>query len=173
MFQHALDAFVIAGRLIDELEEFSHLTRARVAWLWGPSPLPYRGGHAWAYITVPTVQGLLRDLFEHLLTEHAGDELDFLVLIDAEYWLANDQLHRERLVYHELSHVHQKTNTYGVPQYSKIDGRPLLKLVPHDTEVFHREIARYGPSIVGLEAHLQALAEGRQAEERLRRASPA
>jgi hypothetical protein len=158
------EAAAIADRLVQTVDELHHLRTARIAWIAMPPPVMLRGWPCAAFIAQPRVQGPLRVVFETLLDHWLGDEWDglppdYLVLVDAERWATLDAERQERLVYHELSHVRQREDRFGAPVFAN-DGRPRWRLVPHDTEVFHEEIRRYGTEICGLEAHEAALEEG-------------
>lgn len=164
-----------AAVLIRTLPEFGHVLHGRIAWLFSQLPLHLRGQAAAAFIAVPTCQGPMRDFFVWALESLAAplgfvEPLDFVVFVDvAMYARWPTDTHRERLVYHELCHVVQKTNSYGAPVFDNL-GRPRLKLRGHDTEVFDAEVARYGEAVCGLERHVAALKASRKRRGRRRRA---
>ena len=164
----ATDAAAIAYRLVQTVPELEHIKSARIAWLFTLDELKLGGGQKAAIISTPTVQGNLRKLFEWFLDEMTaelfdGDAADFLVRVSVGAWESIDAIRRERLVFHELCHLVHAEDRYGAPLFDD-EGRPALKLVPHDTEVFHEEIRRYGVEVVGLKEHVAAIEEGERRE---------
>lgn len=91
----------------------------------------------------PTCQGEMAPLFEWMLERLLGRLPRFLVILDAEYWAAANDLQREILIFHELAHVRQKLDKYGAPRFDK-DGLPVYGLHGHDVEEFTSVVARYG-----------------------------
>lgn len=160
----------IAGRLIADELEFAHLGLARIACIFSERALFLHGGQANAIIAVPTyMQGPLRHLVGWLLTEFVAplferEEADFLILFDRAIWDGLDPTRQERLVYHELLHVAARENEHGTPKLGQ-DGRPMLKLRPHDAELFNAELVRYGVDVCDAVDTAIAIADG----ERLRR----
>lgn len=125
-----------------------------------------------AFIGQPRVQGPLGALFTWMLAGACAkvlewDEPDFVIVIDAALWPDLDAVGQERLMYHELRHVAAVENEFGVPRLDH-EGRPLLKLVPHDAEFFHDEVEKYGVQVCGLEDAAIAIAEG-EANQRRRK----
>lgn len=167
----------IAERLIAELDEFAHLSYAGIVCVFSRRTPVLRGAECAAFIATPAVQGALRGLFDWSIARLAApvlerlglDEVAYLVLIDAALWPELDPERRERLIYHELCHVKMRENERG-PCLDR-QGRPLLKLVPHDTEVFNAEVRKYGPEVVGLEDHCFAIVEGSEAARQRRHAA--
>lgn len=160
----------LASRLIDELTEFSHCFAAKVVCVFSERQLFLRGAPAAAFIAAPFAQGAMKHLWTWLLTGFmaprlAWEEPDYVVLFDRPLWDALDAVGQERLVYHELKHIAQRTDEFGAPQFTK-EGTPKLKLIPHDAEYFDDEVTRYGVAVCGLDAHAVAIAEG---EARARR----
>lgn len=163
---------VIAARLVADEPEFAHLGLARLACVFSERELWLHGGQKAALIAAPGyVQGPIRHLLTWLVVGmvaplFAWEEPDFLILVDRAIWDSLDDVRRERLIYHELSHVQAKETEFGTPKLGQ-DGRPMLKLVPHDSEIFHAELVRYGLEVCGQEDLALAIVEG----ERRRRAS--
>lgn len=163
-FSHAPDARAIGTRLIAKEQEFAHLELARIAYLFSERELWLHGGPKAAIVADPRIQGTHRWLFDWMLAQLVREEFegykpDFLVYIDRALWDGMDDLHRERLVFHELKHIQPREDEDGTPRLDD-EGRPMLKLVPHDAEVFNSEIARYGVEVCGIEETAVAIAEG-------------
>jgi hypothetical protein len=155
----------IVAQLIEREQEFAHLGLARLACVFSERELWLHGGQKAAIIATPAyVQGPLRHLLTWLVAGLVAplfewEEPDFLILVDRALWDTLDPERRERLVYHELCHVQARETEFGTPRLGQ-DGRPMLKLVPHDAEAFHAEIERYGVEICGLEDTAIAIATG-------------
>ena len=182
-------AAAIAARLIGTLDDFNHLALAQPAILYVRSvpPLHVHGARANACIGPARVQaaGSLSGLWAWLVASWVGDlgpltagttgdltdGIAFLCFFDAGVWDDLEVLGRERLVYHELSHLKQKTDRDGLPRLDN-EGRPVLALVPHDYEFFDAEVRRYGPALCDLEPAAEAIAQGRKSRrpQTLRRA---
>jgi hypothetical protein len=168
-YRYAADAQEILARLVLERPEFGHLTQARVLCVLSERQPMLHGNPCIAHIGAPSVQGPYSWLFDWLLERFLADPLenqtlDYLVLIDAALWPTFDDVQRERLIYHELCHLQPKEDTHGRGIRLGNDGRPLLKVVPHDIEAFDEEIRRYGPRVVGIEDTCVAIADGLAAE---------
>jgi hypothetical protein len=184
--------FLIEDRFATELQ---HLAQARILYVRSEREVLLRGFPAAAYICKPRVQGAMSAFVEDLLAQFAapqfeGYDPDFLVRIDAACWDAlghtetADQfwrahhlpappaatwpIGRERLIFHELSHIYQRVDKDGAPAFSQDDGRPVLALRPHDAELFHGELECYGPTVCGAVDTALAIAAGGRFEQRRR-----
>jgi hypothetical protein len=151
--------------LITRLPEFAHLAHARIVCIFSERQLFLHGGPCAAFITTGThTMGPCRHLVDWLLAGFVApvlnqEDADFLILIDRPLWDGLDAERRERLLYHELCHVHAKEDEFGSPKVGN-DGRIQLKLVPHDAEVFNAELERYGPVVCDFDQTLAAAVEG-------------
>ncbi|MCC6989940.1 MAG: hypothetical protein IT181_13125 [Acidobacteria bacterium] len=129
-----------------------------------------------AFVIQPKVQGPLSPMFGWALAQFCrplleGHSPDYLIVYDAGLWTSMTALQREALMYHELSHLHVKEDPEtGAPKIGD-DGRIVLQVVPHDTEVFHSEIERYGPVALELEQLVGALRTGTENARRKQRAA--
>lgn len=159
-------------RLIREVDEFVHLSEARIACLGSQRTPMLRGASCRAFIAIPGVQGPLSPLFDWMIANlceplFARELPDFLVVIDAAVWPTLDALRQERLVFHELKHVVVREDEFGVPKFGQ-DHRPALKLIPHDYEFFDSEVRRYGADVCELVDAAVAIAAGSRTGERRR-----
>lgn len=164
-YRYAADAQEILARLVLERPEFGHLAQARVLCVLSERQPVLHGNPCVAHIGIPSVQGPYSWLFDWLLERFLADalegqSLDFLVLIDAALWPTFDDVRKERLIYHELCHLQPKEDALGRGIRLGNDGRPLLKVVPHDVEAFNEEIRRYGPTLLELDDTCIAIADG-------------
>jgi hypothetical protein len=174
-FSLATDAQRLAETLIRTVDRFAHLAQARYVCLLSQPAVTLQGTERAAIVCLPNVQGPLKRMFDWMVASLCApvlnwDEPDFLILIDAAYWSSRDTtgMRKERLVYHELCHVVARTNEYGVPKLDH-EGRPMLKLVPHDAEFFHDEVERYGLEVCQLEETAASIAAGFRKDERDKR----
>jgi hypothetical protein len=169
----AAEPKAIAARLIANLEDFSHLKDADplLLFVFSERALPFRGGMAAAVIIEPRWQGPLGIVAEFLVAqltrqqESVALDPDYVVIVDASNWRSLDAERRERLIWHELSHLVAREDEWGVIRRSQ-EGKPLLKLVPHDFEYFESEIRRYGVEVCGADGLPHAVVAGEAAKRR-------
>lgn len=168
-YRYAVDAQEILARLVLERAEFGHLTQARVLCVLSERQPMLHGNPCYAFIADPRVQGPFAPFFDWLVERFLAEplehqSLDYLVMIDAAHWPTYTDVQQERLIYHELCHLQPKEDTHGRGIRLGNDGRPLLKVVPHDIEAFNEEIRRYGPQLLEIEDTCVAIADGLVAE---------
>jgi hypothetical protein len=186
----------IAAHLVEDRRsnELGFLRSARLLYIRSEREVMLHGHPAAAYICRPRVQGAMSAFVEDLVAGFARDQFDghdpdFIVRVDAALWdalgtqtePASDfyrALHlqtfadadwsigQERLVFHELLHLYQRTDKDGALKFSEEDGRPMLALRPHDAELFHGELESYGPTVCGAVDTAIAIAEGARLENR-------
>jgi hypothetical protein len=172
-FALAPDAQAAMGTLIARLDEFAHLSDARIVCVNSERVPMLRGNPCVAFIGQPSVQGPYSPWFTWALAQFcaplcAGELPDFLVMIDRAVFESLDNERRERVLYHELCHVVPREDEFGIPKLGQ-DGRLLLKIIPHDFEFFDREVRRYGPDTCELVPAALALADGLRAAQQRRR----
>lgn len=149
------------------LPEMSHTRQARIVAVLSQIQPRLHGHPCRAFICDPKVQGPLRPWFGWALAAFCtpllkGESPDYLIVYDAALWASYTPKQREMLTYHELLHLHAKEDPEtGVPKLDD-DGRPLLVIAPHDTEIFHAEIEKYGPAALELDPLLAAIVEGQR-----------
>lgn len=156
---------MIMGRLLN-LDEFAHLREANLA-VFMADRITQAGKVVLGDVSVPRVQGRLNGLFAHLLRQLMGFDPDFIIRINQVFWRAANSREREALVYHELCHIVQRTDSDGDLMFDDDTGAPKLALVTHDIEEFNAVAERYGawmPDVVAFRQALQnyedALREG-------------
>lgn len=169
----AAEPAAIVARLVAGCDEFAHVQEAdpRLLVLFSQRVIPFRGGRAWAVIIQPRWQGPLGMVAEFLLAQlgrpvFEGEDPDYVVLVDAAIWSALDAEGRERLMFHELSHLQAQEDEWGAIRRSKETGKPLLKLVPHDVELFESEMRRYGVEVCHAEGFMHAIIDGEASRKR-------
>jgi hypothetical protein len=134
----------IAARLLN-LPEHEDLKdgEATIDWLLKRDEKVKGGRTILGTVHMPRVQGELSECFEWLLSRLLGRQPDFLIVLDQRYWFEASPLHREILVYHELTHCIHKRDMYGELLYT-LDDRPRWGLRGHDVEEFAAVVRRYG-----------------------------
>lgn len=152
------------------MDRFAHLAQARFACVLSQPEVRLHGSMCHALVGIPTVQGPFGRLFTWMLASLLQpvlewEEPDFVILIDAAAWPSRDAVRQERLIYHELRHVVARENEYGVPRLDA-EGRPMLRLVPHEAEFFLDEVERFGVQACDLEDACVAIAEGVRLDRR-------
>jgi hypothetical protein len=163
------------------LDPFAHLSRHTIGCLFCRRPLTDRGAAARGIVCVPAQlsgksheRQLLEWCYAELFREQLAGELpDFVITFDYALWQLDSAVEREQLCYHELAHIQQRRDKWHAPQYEK-SGRPALHLVPHDVEVFHSELQRYGAIVPAFDATAASITIGARSaagsSRRLRRA---
>ena len=169
----AKDPAAMAARLIATAEELEHLEQARplLLVLFSQRTIVFRGGTCAAVIIQPRWQGPLGMVAEFLLAQLGqpvleGNDPEFVILVDHAIWSGLDAERRERLMFHELMHLQPMENEWGVIRRSKETGKPLLKLVPHDIELFAAELVRYGVAACDADHVPKAIIEGEARRKR-------
>lgn len=174
-FQLAEEPQAILARLVEDVPAFAHLGLARIACVFSERQLFLHGGACHALIAVPTyMQGPLRHLVGFLISRFVGplfdgEEPDFVILFDRAIWDSLDTVRRERLCFHEALHIDARESDSGTPKLGQ-DGRPMLKLKPHDVELFHAEIERFGVEVCDAVDTAIAIAEGERRNKRAKTA---
>lgn len=168
-FTLAPDVAAVAQRLLAE-DGFAHLHRARIGCLFSARVILDRGAVCRALVVVPAqisskqIERVFHEwaMAQLLVPVFHGDLPDFVVFVDLAQWTAASALEQEQLVFHELSHIVQKRSSYDVPVFDH-DGRPALRLAPHDAELFYAEVTRYGRIVPSFDDTAVAIAEGAHA----------
>lgn len=163
----AAEPATIAERVILEFEEHGYVREAapRLLFLFSQRTLFLHGGQKAAVIVQPRWQGPLGMVAEFMLAQLGrpvldGLDPDYVVIADIAIWNGLDAERRERLISHELSHLQPQQDEFGCVRRSKETGKPLLKLAPHDVELFESEMRRYGVEVCGAEDFVMAVVNG-------------
>lgn len=128
--------------------DHAHLEDATIGYLWarseqlksgrrtlGTAALGQRQNSTWSHAR--------RQLQER---EWFGHITDFVITLDAAWWLQADDLQRLALLEHELYHCGQARDKHGDLRFRK-DGTPVWGIRPHDIEEFHGVVMRYGTAM--------------------------
>lgn len=136
-----------AARLIDDPEHV-HIKdhEVKIEYLLDTGIETKGGKRVLGAVVVPMVQGRLRRLFDQILAEWldvVGVGVDYLIIIDDDFWRDASDREREALIWHELSHIKQDVDAFGSPKFNQ-EGKAVMRLVEHDVAAFHSEVERYG-----------------------------
>lgn len=148
----------IAARLIAECPEFQHLIdgEACIRFLLDTDETIKQGKRVVGSANLPTVQGGLKGVFDWLINRlFDGPKVDFLIILEHDYWEAADEKTREILIFHELCHCIHKRDKDGDPRYDE-DGRPCWGIIAHDVEEFNATVRRYGAYSDDIKAFIEA-----------------
>lgn len=75
-----------------------------------------------------------------------GDVPEYLITLDAEHCRTCDDTDFCMLIEHELYHIAQAKDIFGMPRFSRMTGEPVLMIAAHDVEEFVGVVRRYGMS---------------------------
>lgn len=70
----------------------------------------------------------------------------YLITLDAEYCRNCSDVDFCMLVEHELYHIAQAKDEFGMPKFNQMTGEPSLMIASHDVEEFVGVVRRYGMS---------------------------
>lgn len=153
------------------LDEHRHIVEAeaRIEFLMRTHDEVKGGRRVLGTVFRPDVQGRLRDVFQWLLDDRfalaEGDKpIDYLIVLDADFWLEADDRAREILVYHEMTHIQPAFDKMGGQRFDRDTGLPVLTLVGHDIEEFSAVVRRYGTYSRDLREFIAAASEGDAAQ---------
>jgi hypothetical protein len=85
---------------------------------------------------------------------------DFILTFDASYASICSDAQWCALCEHELSHCGVERDAFGAPKFKKSTGLPSFTLRGHDVEEFVGVVRRYGAAAAGVQAMIDAAAEG-------------
>lgn len=97
---------------------------------------------------------------EQQAREWFGELPDFIITLDAEFWIAASVESRLALLEHELHHCGQQTDDFGMPQFNARTGRPKFCILPHDVEEFAGVVERYGADAARVRRFIEAAERG-------------
>lgn len=74
---------------------------------------------------------------------------DFIITIDANFWVSASDAQACALIEHERYHAAQDVDPFGAPKFSKATGRPVFVIRGHDVEEFVGVVCRNGAGAAG------------------------
>lgn len=127
-------------------EHLHHLSWGQVGFLWAPQAFA-KGMHfvmGQCEQVMIAAGGWKRERQEQQLKEWFGEIPRFLITIAAGYVAECSDADFCALIEHELYHIAQALDGFGLPKFSRETGLPVLRLRGHDVEEFHGVVRRYG-----------------------------
>jgi hypothetical protein len=85
---------------------------------------------------------------------------DFILTFDVSYAAGCTDAQWCAICEHELAHCGVERDEFGAPKFRKSTGQPAFTLVGHDIEEFIGVVRRYGAATAGVQAMIDAAAEG-------------
>lgn len=111
-------------------------------------------------MNLPRFQGELKGFSDWMLATICGRTLpDYILILDAEWWMEATPRLREMLVYHELCHCHHAVDKDGEKRFTE-EGLPIWDLMGHDIEEFNAVVERYGALMPDVKRFIVALRKG-------------
>lgn len=136
--------FIEAGPLHNP--EHEHLQQATIGVLWTNAPNQKAGNVIAGMAELPNCAGATwaKAKQRWQLMAWFGDIPDFVITLDAPICAQASDLQFCALAEHELLHCGVARDAYGMPKFSREDGRPIFALRGHDVEEFVSVVRRYG-----------------------------
>ncbi len=155
-----LEPGAIAARLVADVEDFAEVRMGEpsIVFLMRANEKLKAGRRVLGMMATVRFQGELGPIAEWMLAKLCGGLPDYIMVLDAAWWVQAAPMQREALVFHELCHAEHARGRDGELKFTEA-GLPVWGIVGHDLEEFHRVAARYGawsPDIVSFIAALQA-----------------
>lgn len=142
--------------------DHEHLQRADIGFLWTnePNERKQRQVLGMCQLLPPSGDKWSAGRSVQQLCEWFGDLPDFLITLYAPAAAEMDNASFMALVEHELYHAAQDRDRYGALKFSQQTGDPVWAIRGHDVEQFVGVVERYGAEASGVEAMVEAAANG-------------
>ena len=129
-------------------QDHLHLLEADIAFIWAASAFTKQGRTILGQTEEVMMRagGWQKARMEQQLYEWFGHKPDFIITLAGDFCSQCSDLEFCALVEHELYHVAQKVDEFGVPEFTR-DGKPKLCMRGHDVEEFIGVVRRYGASV--------------------------
>jgi len=140
--QHILEE---SGKLFNP--DHVHLLDANIGYLWAGMPNERKGQRVIGMAEELTFRcGRWQKYRQEMQFAQWFDTPlpDYIITLDAAFCENCSDIDFCALVEHELYHIRQQLDAFGVPKFSKSTGRPMLELRGHDVEEFVGVVRRYG-----------------------------
>lgn len=85
---------------------------------------------------------------------------DFIITLDARWFMQANNIQRCALIEHELTHCSPQQDPFGGVKFSRSTGKPRWQIRKHDSESFAGVVRRYGAWNEGLRQVQAAMEEG-------------
>lgn len=145
-------------------EDHQHLQAASLGFLWTNVENAKKGRVVIGTAEPGTPQGAMgkwgraKALLQ--VEQWFGAVPDFLITIDATWWLQASDAEACALVEHELYHCAQATDEFGAPKFNRETGKPSFTMRGHDVEQFIGVVRRYGADASGVRELIEAAQAG-------------
>lgn len=155
--------FIADGATLEN-EDHAHLMEAHIGFLWTNVENAKKGRAVIGTAEPGQPQGAMgkwgraKALLQ--VVEWFGSVPDFIITIDAHWWLKAQDAEACALVEHELYHCAQDRDEFGSPKFNQSTGRPSFTMRGHDVEQFIGVVRRYGAGASGVQAMVDAANEG-------------
>lgn len=144
--------------------DHEHLRSASIGFLWTNVSNAKKGRMVIGTAEPGTPQGAMgkwgRAKAMLQVREWFGAIPDFIITIDATWWLQASDAEACALVEHELYHCAQDRDEYGAPKFNRQTGRPVFTMRGHDVEEFVGVVRRYGADAAGIRELIEAAEAG-------------
>ncbi len=155
----ARSTFISEGATIEN-PEHSHLQNANLGALWTNVENSKRGMRVIGMAEPGLPQGAMgkwsKARAERQVMDWFGMVPDFLITLDAHWWMQASDAEACALVEHELYHCAQQLDDFGAPRFNQQTGRPVFGMRGHDVEQFVGVVRRYGAGAAGVQAMVDA-----------------
>jgi hypothetical protein len=163
IIQWARGTFIDEGATLEN-PEHAHLQNANIGALWTNVENAKRGRRVIGMAEPGMPQGAMgkwsRARAEFQVMQWFGRVPDFIITLDAHWWLQATDDEACALIEHELYHCAQDRDEWGAPRFSKQTGRPIFAMRRHDVEEFIGVVRRYGAGAAGVQAMVDAANAG-------------
>ncbi len=159
----AKDTFIADGGALQN-DDHAHLIEAEIGFLWTNVTNAKKGRRVIGMAEQGTPMGAMgrwskaRAIMQ--VEGWFGSLPDFIITIDADWWLHASDAEACALVEHELYHCAQDRDEYGAPKFSASTGRPAFAMRGHDVEEFVGVVRRYGADASGVRELVDAALAG-------------
>jgi len=154
--------FIAEGSRLENAAH-AHLRHAHIGYLWTNVENTRKGKQVIGQAELGTPQGVMgkwaRARAEEQIAGWFGAAPDFIITIDANWWMQASDAQACALIEHELSHCAQDTDDYGAPRFNKQTGMPVFTIRGHDVEAFIGVAARYGAIEPGVRELMDVLSK--------------
>ncbi|WP_144141349.1 putative metallopeptidase [Providencia rettgeri] len=146
-----VNEWVIHHLLDDESDihnpDHLHLIDADICFMWASNSFNKKGRYVLGQCeeVMMRVGGWQKARMEQQMYEWFGRIPKFVITLAADYCSQCSDAEFCALIEHELYHIAQDMDEFGVPKFTQ-EGMPKLKLRGHDVEEFVGVVRRYGAS---------------------------
>lgn len=145
-------------------EDHAHLAAATIGFLWTNVENRRKGRTVIGTAENGQPQGAMGKWGRARVVQQTvgwfGSVPDFIITIDAAWWVKASDAESCALIEHELYHCAQDKDEFGSPKFNQQTGRPVFGMRGHDVEQFIGVVRRYGAGASGVRAMVDAANAG-------------